>query len=71
MRIGIRNTAFSFQIIAGSRFADWDMKEICDLRVNHYKLADLRTFTPQKFSDLRLRNEPKNFRGLYSVRVQY
>jgi hypothetical protein len=43
------------------------MKEICDLRINHYKFADLRTFTRQKFSDLRLRNEPKNFRGLYSV----
>jgi hypothetical protein len=43
------------------------MKEICDLRINHYKFADLRTFTPHKFSDLRLRNEPKSFRGLYNV----
>jgi hypothetical protein len=37
---------------------------ICDLRINHYKLADLRfaDYTPWEFADLRLLNEPKNLR---------
>ncbi len=49
MRIWIGIIAFSLQTCG---FADWDTKEICDLR----------TGTPQKFADLRLRNEPKILR---------
>jgi len=37
---------------------------ICDLRLNHNKFADmgLRTGSPHKLADLRLRNEPKSLR---------
>jgi hypothetical protein len=63
MRIWIRNTALFLAIICGVGHQGnlW----ICDLRINHYKFANLRFVdhnTPQKFADLRLRNELKKLR---------
>jgi hypothetical protein len=63
----IRNTTFFPSKIADLRFADWNTKEIywyeiCGLIITNFRLCDLRTGTPQKFVDLRLRKEPKNFR---------
>jgi hypothetical protein len=38
--------------------------QFCDLQKNHtnLRICDLRTGTPKKLADLRLRNEPKNLR---------
>ncbi len=73
MRIWIRNTAFSMQICwfaLGLRqqgncgFADSQICgfAICGLIITNLWICDLRTGTSKKFSDLRLRNEPKNLR---------
>jgi hypothetical protein len=53
MRIWIRNTAF---FLTNLRFA------ICGLIIKKLRVWDLRIGTPQKFANLRLRNEPKNLR---------
>ncbi len=42
--------------------ADWDTMEISSFAIYGLIITDLRTGTPPKFSDLRLRNEPKNLR---------
>jgi hypothetical protein len=53
--------------ICGFVIADWDIKEICGfaicgLIITILRICDLRIGSPQKFADLRLRNEPKNLR---------
>jgi hypothetical protein len=36
----------------------------CELIIRNLRVSDLRTGTPQKLADLRLRKEPKNLRIL-------
>ncbi len=52
---------------ADLRFAEWDTKEICGfaicgLIITNRRICHLRTGQSKKFSDLRLRNDPKNLR---------
>ncbi len=53
-------------ILADLQFADWDTEEIwgaiCGIIITNLRICGLRTGTPQKFADLRLRNEAKNVR---------
>jgi hypothetical protein len=54
MWIWIRKTAFYL-----CKFADLP-KEICRLIIIILRICNLQTDIPQKFVDLRLRNEPKS-----------
>ncbi len=61
----IRNTAIFLEKFADLWFGDWDAKEICGsaicgLIVTNLQICDLRTGTPKKLADLRLRNETKS-----------
>jgi hypothetical protein len=63
MRTWVRNTAFSLQIcklaIYGTSRKFVDL-QFADLIITNLRIFNLRTSTPQKFADSRLRNEPKN-----------
>ncbi len=66
MRTWTRNNAFFLANLWICNL-DWDTKEICGfaicgLIITNLWICDLRTGSPQKFADLRLRNEPKNLR---------
>ncbi len=53
MWIWIRNTDFFLANLRICELGHQGNLRICDLRINHYKFADLRIGTPQKFADLR------------------
>jgi hypothetical protein len=65
MRIWIRNTVF-FPWTCG--LGHQGSLRICGLIITNFLICDLRTGTPQKFADMRLRNKPKYLR-IYDFRT--